>query len=150
MKSKFAVLMDSRHEWRLVSHKVVATVLIECLEISKSSQNPELIQIPVRQSRVPSMFTQVTELIPETYLYLSCDCNLWKHQKRLVFPLHLALFRLVGLSKRKIIQPSLNSQPLFGSCPGSLEGPWERAEKRLGVQAIFNLLSLLLQDFLLL
>ena len=30
---------------------------------------------------------------------------------------------------------SLNSQPLFGSCPGSLEGPWERAEKRLGVQA---------------
>ena len=29
---------------------------------------------------------------------------------------------------------SLNSQPLFGSCP-DMEGPWERAEKRLGVQA---------------
>ena len=39
----------------------------------------------------------------------------------------------------------LNSQPLFGSCPGSMthsrEGPWERAEKRLGVQATFTLPS---------
>ena len=38
-------------------------------------------------------------------------------------------------------RPSLNSQTLFGSCPGSMapsgrKGPWERAEKRLGVQAI--------------
>ena len=39
------------------------------------------------------------KLILETYLYLSYD-------KRLVFLLHLALFRLVGLSKRKIIEPS--------------------------------------------
>ena len=37
---------------------------------------------------------------------LSYDCDLWKH---LVFLLHLALFRLVGLSKRKIIEPSLTA-----------------------------------------
>ena len=29
----------------------------------------------------------------------------------------------------------LNSQPLFGSCPGSHGPPWEQAERRLGVQA---------------
>ena len=56
------------------------------------SRIQRLIQVPVHQSRVPSIFTQVTELIPETYLYLSYDCYLWKHQKRLVFLLHLALF----------------------------------------------------------
>ena len=32
-----------------------------------------------------------------------------RHQKRLVFLLQLALFRLVGLSKRKIIEPSLTA-----------------------------------------
>ena len=45
---------------------------------------------------------------------------------------------------------SLNSQPLFGSCPGSLahsrEGPWERAEKRLGVQASFYYVALQKRD----
>ena len=35
--------------------------------------------------------------------------DLWKHQKRLVFLLHLELFRFVGLSKRKIIEPSLTA-----------------------------------------
>ena len=43
------------------------------------------------------MFTQVTELF------------ILRHQKRLVFLLHLALFRLVGLSKRKIIKPPLTA-----------------------------------------
>ena len=37
---------------------------------------------------------------------LSYDCDLWKH---LVFRLLLALFRLVGLSKRRIIEPSLTA-----------------------------------------
>ena len=32
-----------------------------------------------------------------------------RHQKRLIFLLHLALFWLVGLSKRKIIEPSLTA-----------------------------------------
>ena len=60
------------------------------------------------------MFKQVTERAWEIdtrdllYLYLSYDCDLWKYQKRLVFLLHLALFWLVGLSKRKIVEPSLN------------------------------------------
>ena len=44
-----------------------------------------------------------------TYIHLSYDCDLWKYQKCLVFLLHLALFRLVGLSKRKIIEPSLTA-----------------------------------------
>ena len=42
--------------------------------------------------------------IPETYLYLSYGCDLGKHQNSLVFLLHLALFRLVGLSERNIIE----------------------------------------------
>ena len=59
--------------------------------------------MPVRQSRVQSrvqsMFTQVTE-------------RLWEIETRdlpMTASSHLALFRLVGLSKRKIIEPSLTA-----------------------------------------
>ena len=66
------------------------------------------IQIPVRQSRVQSMFTQVTER-PWEIDIRNLPIFILRHQKRLVFLLRLALFRLVGLSKRKIIEPSLTT-----------------------------------------
>ena len=56
----------------------------------------------------PFMFTQVTERLWEIH---SRDLPIFilRHEKRLVFLLHLALFLLVGLSKRKIIEPSLTA-----------------------------------------
>ena len=51
---------------------------------------------------VMSQTSQHTRDLPN----LSCDCDLWRH---LVFRLLLALFRLAGLSKQKIIEPSLSA-----------------------------------------
>ena len=54
-----------------------------------------LIQIPVRQSKVQSMFTARL-----TYIYLSYDYtrNAWSF-----YILHLALFRLVGLRNERLL-----------------------------------------------
>ena len=51
------------------------------------------------------MFIQVTER-PWEIDTRDLPVFILRHQKRLVYLLHLALFRLVGLSKRKIIEPS--------------------------------------------
>ena len=75
---------------------------------SSQSRFQSAIQIPVRQSRVQSMFTQVTER-PWEIDTRDLPIFILRHQKRLVFVLHLALFRLVGLSKRKITEPSLTA-----------------------------------------
>ena len=50
-------------------------------------------------------------------------------QKRLVFLLHLALFRLVGLSKRKIIEPSLT---VFTGLPFALVLTVRQSPESLG------------------
>ena len=64
----------------------------------------------------PVMFTKVIERPWEIDTRDLPIFILW-HQKRLVFLLNLALFRLVGLSKQKIIESSLTA---FTGCPFAL------------------------------
>ena len=58
------------------------------------------------------MFTQVTECQWEIDTQ-DLPIFIVRHQKRLIFLLHLVLFRLVGLLKRKIIEPSARVKSMF-------------------------------------
>ena len=71
--------------------------------------------------------------VPNSYKQIERQFEVWQY-------ILLSWSNQCSKPTRTHVGVSLNSQPLFGSCPGSLahswkEGPWERAEKRLEVQA---------------